>query len=263
MAAGASSFGRSGLLTDPASQSPFGGTPDAAVSASLFLVLLLVGDLVYVAVHLVWTETRLLDSPLAALDVDRGYAEFFQYIKLLWTVLLLACLGLRTRQRGYLAWALLFAYLLVDDSFTLHEELGELLAERLALNDALGLRAIDFGELLVSAAAGVVLAAAIGWAYRRGSAVFQRASRHLLVLLLAVVFFGVVVDMVHIALDPGETLDKALVILEDGGELVAMSFITWYAFLLLTTGHRSSGPSLAASIGAVAANARAALRQRR
>ena len=107
-----------------------------AASASLFLVLLLVGDLVYIAIHLVWTETTLLNSPLAALDVDRGYAEFFQYMKLLWTGLLLTCLCLRTRRWGYLAWALLFAYLLVDDSFSLHENLGKMLADRLALQDA-------------------------------------------------------------------------------------------------------------------------------
>ena len=125
-----------------------------AAGAWLFLVLLLVGDLVYIAIHLVWTETSLLNSPLAALDVDRGYAEFFQYLKLLWTGLLLTGLCLRTRRWGYLAWALLFLYLLADDSFSLHENFGRTLADRLALQDAFGLRAIDFGELLVSATAG-------------------------------------------------------------------------------------------------------------
>jgi hypothetical protein len=210
-----------------------------AAGASAFLVLLLVGDLVYVAIHLVWTETTLLNSPLAALDVDRGYAEFFQYLKLLWAGLLLTCLGLRTRRWGYLAWALLFLYLLVDDSFSLHENVGRTIADRLALQDAIGLRAIDFGELLVSASAGSVLAVAIGWTWLRGAGGFRRSSRDLLVLLLALVFFGVIVDMVHIALDPGGWIDNALVILEDGGELVVTSFITWYAFLLLVAGERS------------------------
>ncbi len=202
----------------------------------MFLALLLVGDLVYIAIHLVWTETTLLHSPLAALDVDRGYAEFFQYLKLLWTGLLLTCLCLRTRRWGYLAWALLFLYLLVDDSFSLHENFGRTLADRLALQDAFGLRAIDFGELLVSATAGAVLAVAIGWAYLRGAGEFRRSSRDLLVLLLALVFFGVMVDMVHIALDPVSWIDNALVILEDGGELVVTSFIAWYAFRLLVAG---------------------------
>jgi hypothetical protein len=216
----------------------------AAGVAAVFLVLLLLGDLVYVAVHLVWTETSLLDSPLAALDVDRGYAEFFQYLKLLWTIVLLIGVSLRTREKGFLAWALLFAYLLVDDSFRLHETIGESLAGALAFDDALGLRAIDFGELLVSAIAGVLLFVVIAWAYVRGAQTFRHASRHLLALLLLIVLFGVVVDMVHIALEPDGWLDNGLVILEDGGELVAMSLVTWYAVLLLVAGERIKGASL-------------------
>jgi len=220
----------------------------------VFLVLLLLGDLVYIAVHLVWTQTTLLDSPLAALDVDRGYSEFFQYMKLLWTSVLLVCLCLRARESGYLAWALLFAYLLVDDSFSVHEKVGEMLAHRLAFEGALRLRAVDFGELLVSATAGAVLAVGLAWAYLRGAAEFRQSSRHLLVLLLVLVFFGVVVDMVHIALDPVDWLDKSFVILEDGGELVAMSFITWYAFLLLVARDRMRGASLAGLVGGVKAH---------
>jgi hypothetical protein len=247
-------------LTEEAVAVPSESTYTQAASASLFLVLLLVGDLVYIAVHLVWTETRLLNSPLAALDVDRGYAEFFQYMKLLWTVLLLGLLSLRTRRWGYLAWALLFAYLLVDDSFSLHENIGRLLASRLSLGDAFGLRAIDLGELLVSAMAGGVVAVGIGWAYWRGGAEFRRSSRHLLVLLLAIVFFGVVVDMVHIAIGPEGWLDNALVILEDGGELVVTSFIAWYAFLLVIAGDRSRGASLVALISAVVGHGMAAFK---
>jgi hypothetical protein len=237
--------------------------PPAAGIAAVFLVLLLLGDLVYVAVHLVWTQTSLLDSPLAALDVDRGYAEFFQYLKLLWTIVLLTCLCLRTREKGFLAWALLFAYLLVDDSFSLHEGIGELLAGRLAFGNALGLRAIDFGELLVSAIAGMLLFVVIAWAYMRGSEDFRRASRHLLALLLLIVFFGVVVDMVHIALAPGGWLDTVLVILEDGGELVAMSLITWYALLLLVAGERIQGASLTDLLRGLAAHGGELLRSSR
>jgi len=251
------------LIEEEAGAVPPTGTSAPAASASLFLVLLLVGDLVYIAIHLVWTETKLLNSPLAALDVDRGYAEFFQYMKLLWTVLLLTCLSLRTRRWGYLAWALLFAYLLVDDSFSLHENLGKVLASRLSLTGALGLRAVDFGELLVSAMAGGVLAVGLGWAYLSGVDELRRSSRHLLVLLLAIVFFGVVVDMVHIASHPVGWLDNALVILEDGGELVVTSFVAWYAFLLVMAGDRSQGASVVGLIVAVAAHGRAASRPRR
>lgn len=225
------------------------GASGPGIAAAVLLVLLLVGDLVYVAIHLVATGTTLLDSPLATLDVDRGYAEFFQYLKLLWACLLLACVGLRSRRWQYLAWVALFGYLLADDSLSLHENLGVVLADRLALTDAIGLRAIDFGELLVSAAAGVVLAVSLGLAYARGGDEFRRSSRDLFALLLALVFFGVVVDMAHIAVDPAGWLDNALVILEDGGEMVVGSFVTWYAFLLLMAGERRAGETLAGLIG--------------
>ena len=250
-------------LTDRSGESPAAGIPSPAASASLFLVLLLVGDLVYIAIHLVATETTLIHSPLAALDVDRGYAEFFQYMKLLWAGLLLTCLAMRTRQWGYFAWVLSVAYLLADDSLSVHENLGEMLANGLALHQAVGLRAVDFGELLVSATAGAVLGAGIGWAYLRGGDAFRRSSRHLLVLVLALVFFGVGVDMMHSALHPVGIVDKALVILEDGGELVSISFIAWYAFLLVVAGERSRGASLPGLIGAVAAHGVSAFRSRR
>ncbi len=217
-------------------------------------MLLLAGDLVYVAIHLIWIETTLLQSPLAALDTDRGYAEFFQYMKLLWACLLLTFLTFRTKRRGYLVWVLVFAYLLVDDLFSLHENLGRMLADGLAMQDAFRMRAVDFGELLQMSAAGAVLAVAIGWAYLRGGSHFRRSSRHLLVLMVAVVLFGVVLDMVHVAIGATGRLDDALVILEDGGELVVTSFIAWYALFLVVVGDSSEGPSFTDLVGVAVSN---------
>ena len=121
--------------------------------------------------------------------------------------------------------------------------------------DEIGLRAVDIGELLASAAAGAMLAVGSRGPISAEPAHSGESSRHLLILLGVLVFFGVAVDMVHGALDPAGWGEEALVIMEDGGELVAVSFINWYAFLLLlVAGDPGKGASLAVLVGAAAAH---------
>ena len=206
-------------------------------SASVFLVLLVLGDLAFIFIHVMRLAVPAIESGMYALDYDRGHAEFYQYIKMLWIMALFAALIARTRTGGFAAWGLLFAYLLLDDALAIHETIGASVAQALPFAELAGLRAQDFGELAVSAVAGAVLLTLLAWVYARGHAAFRRASRHIVLLLAALAFFGVAVDMLQSLFRFNIILAPLLGIIEDGGEMIVMSLAVWYVFLL----HRDNG----------------------
>src|SRR5690606_33827015 len=110
-------------------------------SAILFLLfLLLAADAAFVLLHVVNENTSLFENRMYSVDRDRGYAEFFQYVKLYWIVLTLALLLWRTRSAVYAAWVVVFGYLLLDDAAQIHERGGELIAGLWQYGEFFGLR---------------------------------------------------------------------------------------------------------------------------
>jgi hypothetical protein len=200
-------------------------------SASLLLLLLLSADLIFIALHIIYNLTPMLD---ARFDIgrDRGFAEVFGYIKFFWISILFACVCRSTRSGSYLAWMSVFIYFLVDDSMQLHERIGGIVASRFHFHPPFNLRLQDFGELTVSATAGVVLSIVLASAYWRGSHTFRNVSKDMLLLVLVLVFFGVFVDMAHMTAADGSLISGGLAVAEDGGEMMAVSLMLWYVFLL-------------------------------
>jgi hypothetical protein len=195
------------------------------------LYLLLATDVIFLVIHVIYSYSGILSNPRFSLEVDRGYSELFQYLKEYWIILLLGFLAVQKRSPLYLAWSLLFSYLLLDDSIEIHENLGLAISNQLAFSSALNLRAKDFGELIVSASVGLFFLILISIAYRFGDRTSRKTSKHLIVMLFGLALFGIVVDMIHIAVQ-SPLLDPLFTILEDGGEMVVMSVIASFVFLL-------------------------------
>jgi hypothetical protein len=203
--------------------------PDFAKNKLLFL--LLTTDLVFVLLHLAYTQTSLLSDSMFSLARDRGYAEFFQYMKELWILLLLRYLAVKRRSGLFGVFSLLFLYFLLDDALEFHENMGKFLADLLHLPAALGLRPMDWGELLVTASFAVLFASALWLVYLLSPFAVRPAGRSLMWLVVWLVGFGVLADMVEILLTE-TAVAPLLVILEEAGEMVAMSVGAWYVFLL-------------------------------
>jgi hypothetical protein len=91
----------------------------------------------------------------------------------------------------------------------------------------------DFGELIIYTVAGIVFLSLIQAALRWGSGEFRQVSHRLVMLLVLFVLFGVVADMIHVALRQLPTLYRLVGTLEDGGEMVMLSIICWYVLRLL------------------------------
>jgi hypothetical protein len=192
----------------------------------VLLVLLLWADLAFLLLHISYKMWP-LSNVLFDLSTDRGYSEVFQYIKEYWISIALFSICCRTREGIYGSWALLFTYFLCDDALSIHEGIGQLVANQWNYVPALGLRDKDFGELTVSVLVGSAFLVMITSFYLRSSNSAKNVSKDLTVMLAVLVFFGVFVDMVHIAVSTLFHV-QGLTIVEDSGEMVTMSIITSY-----------------------------------
>lgn len=202
-------------------------------SASAFLILLLCGDLAFIAIHIANAVAKISGSgnEMLSIETDGGYPEIYQYLKFFWLAVLLTRLSAIRRETSYLAWALLFTYLLLDDSLQIHEHAGGLVAASLDFAPSLGLRAKDLGELAVSAMSGAILLPLLALAYKNGSVMFRRFSQDMAILFSILLLFGVGVDMLHSAIKLGREVGFILGTLEDSGEMLAVSLMLWYVFL--------------------------------
>ena len=206
-------------------------TRSNASGATMFLAILLAVDIVFVALHF-GRLFGIVDGEQFSVEADRGYPELYQYVKILAFSILFAAVSVRTKDLGYAVFALLSVYLFLDDAFQIHEISGVHVTSLLGIKPALGLRAQDFGEIIVTAMAACVFLPAIAYFFLRGDDGFRAACRHIVLLLVALVFFGVVVDMFHVALNLGWKVTFLLGVVEDGGEMVVISLLAWYAYLL-------------------------------
>jgi hypothetical protein len=115
--------------------------------------------------------------------------------------------------------------------FHVHETLGAVVSEKLALPRVFGLGPDHLGELVVWAFLSLFLVSAVATTHLFSRArVTKQASRHLFMLLIIYAIPGVVLDAVH-AMVHSQQAQRLLTILEDGGELVAASIIVWFVLL--------------------------------
>lgn len=198
-------------------------------SSTILLVLLSLTDLIFVVLYwfLIW---KLLERSEFDLTRDLGFAELYQYIKEFWCIALTGLLFYKSKEKGYLSWMLMFTYILLDDSARIHENLGKVIARNFNFPELWGLRGVDIGELSVFVVAGAVTIGLIIICFKQGSKMFKQITLDLFLFIGLLILFGVVLDGVHVILNI-DTLGKILGTLEDYGEMLVITLITWYLFL--------------------------------
>ncbi|MGC1306838.1 MAG: hypothetical protein WA885_06385 [Phormidesmis sp.] len=198
--------------------------------------LLLGIDFAFIAASMVRYRLRFFfNEELLSVGQDGGYAEQFQYVKLMAIILLLGLAALATKSALIGGWAIIFSILLADDKLILHEKWGEKFAEWFSIQPMFYLRAIDYGELMVFAMWGIIAVAILVATSRIDrSFIARQLSKGLLLSLGGLALFGGAFDMLHIAarnfygLSPrGENLFDAL---EDGGEMIVVSLALWFIY---------------------------------
>jgi len=160
------------------------------------LLLLLAADLIFVGLQILHA-LGFAGDPRFSLGAERGYAEIYQYVKLFWTASLLSWFALEMREGLYGVGSLLFGYLLLDDALEIHESAGRAIVDVLGIPSALGLRGQDYGEVGVSALAGLVFLGMGWWAYRHSSPRARCMGVFVFVGVLALAGVGVGGDVLH------------------------------------------------------------------
>ena len=191
-----------------------------------FLIILIITDLGFICLHFL-NQIGRLPHYSYSLYADFGYSEIFQYIKEFWIFLMLIFAFIERKRFNYLAWSLLFLYFLADDALKVHERIGRVLSQD--LTRVYGLKAVDYGELVVTVIAGTIIFSFILITYNKSKSFEKWISKKLFSKVLVLVFFAVGVDMLHSAIP---SLDGFLGVLEDGGELFVMSLILAFVFKL-------------------------------
>jgi hypothetical protein len=129
----------------------------------------------------------------------------------------------------YIGWTLVFTFLLLDDAFQFHEQIGKWLGERYALPVAFGLRPDDIGELLFASVVGGTTTLLIGFGYWWGDADARIVSRDMVIMVIVLAGLGVGVDILHvITYFKAPLLAQFLLIFEDGGEMLVVSAMVAY-----------------------------------
>lgn len=204
-----------------------GATLTLPTAPLIVLAVLMSGDLLFIALHLVHLHTSLLPSNRWSISQDRGFAEMFQYLKYIAICLALGQLFVRTRLRVMLGWIAVFAFLLVDDAGRIHERFGLAFAASTQLPDIFSLRARDIGELVFALLAGVIVLPLVLFGWLRGAPPARAISTDLALFLVALAGCGVGADLVHrmLSMTP---MDAVIGVLEDGGEMFVLSLACAY-----------------------------------
>ncbi|MPV39054.1 hypothetical protein [Georgenia subflava] len=206
---------------------PLDVLPPRRSLARLLLVLLLVADVVLIVLH-VGFRVNGTSSWYFDLSAERGWGEAFQYLKQLWSVILLAAAWWTSRSPVIVAWALVTAYFLADDAGGIHEGVGRWVINNYLFAPGFGDQRTQLVEVLWMAGVGALLALTVLLTHRRSAAAERAVSWRLVVLFGLLIFFGVIVDGLALAFDDGGTVDQILVVVEDGGELLVLSVVIAY-----------------------------------
>lgn len=197
-------------------------------SFSLTLLLVLIGiDFVFMGLHAM-KSLGFITDPNLSVTQNWGYAESFQYLKALSLAGAFVWLGARYAKPLFYCWAAVFFYILIDDSLEIHEFLGYHLGEFITNNFEIGVGGTS-GEILVFGAFGLFIFVPLFFFYIRSKERDMKImSQDLFMLFVAMLFFGIGVDVLHDFAMTGTVMNGLLGLIEDGGEMLVMSVTVWY-----------------------------------
>lgn len=184
------------------------------------LALFLIADAVFLIFHLRSAITGRYPGWL--LQMDHGRPEVFAYILLGWTIIALLLLARRWKAMTLVGWAALVGFILLDDFGRLHERVGWWAWHRLSpqWQERLHEQAL---EILVLGAFGLVLGAFILLAHRRAEGRTRVLSGKILLWVMVIGFCAFGIDILTTRTEGA--LYQFFTALEDGGELLAISFL--------------------------------------
>jgi len=191
-----------------------------------FIVLYLVIALLHFSLGF-----KILPDFLWKIETDNTLPEIFNYLKLSFIVASLTLVYWRTSIPAFLALAVVFSLICLDDMFRLHETGGELLIDHFNFQAAFGLQAQDFGELGTWAALGLVSVAILTIGTLRSPRTVWPYVSFFVVIIVGLMITAIGIDLIGSAIEfnmsESGVLAKILSgisdLAEDGGEMIVVS----------------------------------------
>jgi len=211
--------------------------------------ILLFVDILFVARQLLSGFVRSLgyeaglgifSHPKFNVSADGGIPEIFNYLKLAlasyWLLRSWKC----TQAHIYWIWAVIVLTILADDALLLHEKTGLLLRDRFGPISFLWLTAYEIGQVMFWFVSGCFLIGLLGWGLRKTSAPDRFLGLIIGMPVLGIAFFGAAVDMLNHAFEAGSFPQKMMSVVEDGGEMVSVSFVCVAAYAISKIRNKAS-----------------------
>ena len=177
------------------------------------------------------------DLLIVFLSIDVVFvASVWNYGKFMAVVAALTLIWVRERRASLLIMTGLFLFMLVDDYYELHDQIARALGENISIGALDGLHPQNRGELFVYATILAFVVPLLWFALKNVQPDARAFVGALAVGLLMIGLFGVAIDVLHGVLDAmlGELseairkiINRLMTILEDGGEMVAVSVCAW------------------------------------
>ena len=173
--------------------------------------------------HVAYTA-NVLHAKVFLVSTERGYAEIFQYTKMMLAALIMLYLYIRTKASLRLMLGLLFVYFFIDDSVGIHERTDTWLSPLIQMPHISWLLPADVWQVATGITLGMIALLAIGYCYKRCQiAGLKRRARLAVICILALGIFAVFVDALHATFRDVGWLDPILALIEDGGEMIAVT----------------------------------------
>jgi hypothetical protein len=169
------------------------------------------------------------------LSRDRSMGEIVNYGLAFLASVLFFLVFIESRSIMVLSLSILMAFVWFDDAGRYHERFGGFLSREFNLPALPATRQQDTGELIAWAIAGIILALFFLSSLARRRPGDLCALALVSVGFVSLVLFGVFADMLHTAAPPA--FDFIIGVIEDGGEMVAITCIAGIALGLARNHH--------------------------
>ena len=194
----------------------------ATLTPWLYALMLL--DLGVLIAHMVLGSATGASWSFFDVTRDGGLAEVVGYAKLALVIGMLGGRAFRLKDWSFTVWTALCTTLLLDDIVGIHEQMGVVIARGLGLpRFLLHLRGRDIGEIIYLAGVASLTLLILGLAWRRAGRHVRRANLDLVLAAGIVAMCGIGFDALHEGWRSPRAPREFLALLEDYGELVAMT----------------------------------------
>ena len=176
-----------------------------------------------------WTVGSYLRDEIG-LSTDGSLSENFNQGVAFFAFTMFLLSFIEYRSMNLLSLAVLLAFIWFDDAASYHEKFGGYLANTLELPSIAGLRPQDAGELLAWTIAASMLLPLFIFSHTQKKPGDLGLLTAVFAAFIMLVFFGIVIDFIHILVPPSMIyLEFFIGVLEDGGEMFAISFIAIFS----------------------------------